>query len=95
MRVKISASQRVRYSQEVDITREEWEQLNKINEDDMCGNGGHVSGMLDLMDVFDADDFEDVEIELVDEKGEVIDVWNPDDSACIDHSEKNEGGSDD
>ena len=71
VRVRIRGRQEVNYDQEVEMTREEYDELKEqVEEHDGCFTlfSDPVSDWLDLTDV-DADDgLQDVELELLDEE---------------------------
>jgi len=77
VRVKIVAGMKVRYNQTVEITEEQWKKLKGLSEREMEDELGLY---VDLKDICDWDDFEDVELDVVDQEGKPIhppDYWNP------------------
>lgn len=64
VRVQIHAYQRVQYFQEVWMKPEEFERINAIEDDSISDE---IESYIDVMDVLDADNFEDVELMLLKE----------------------------
>ena len=74
IKVRITASHRVKYDQTVEMTRKEWDELKKsiVSDDD----GTVAEDWLDLRDVFDSDTIEadDVEAFVVDENDKILET---------------------
>jgi hypothetical protein len=62
IQVRITGRQEVRYDQIVSMTKDEWEELKRIHEDEI---GESAEGWLDLGDISDSDTMEDVEMTVV------------------------------
>ena len=79
--VKISCSQRIRFRRLVRMTRAAWNQLKATDEATMeREQRSPLSGWLDMQDVDSAGDFDDIEIDVVDEEGrqvEPAEYWDP------------------
>lgn len=71
IRVRIQASQRVRYDQVVEMDRDEWQRIKKLRDKEFAST---LSDWLDLRDVNDGDEFESDEVEgmVVDENGKPV-----------------------
>ena len=66
IRVRITATCRVQYNQVRMMLRSEWESRKQ-------GKPEYLADKLDPTDIFDAEAFEDVEAEVVDAEGKVVD----------------------
>lgn len=74
VRVRITATQRVSYSQTVTMTRDEYDKLQKRLDDDQTfgkqSTDEDLGGWLDLRDSDSDGDVEDIEIYMCDENGD-------------------------
>lgn len=69
VKVRIVARHTVHYRQFVTMTRDEWDEMKEMPEDELVDNGGGITGWLDLSDIDDADDsLEYVQAVVVDPK---------------------------
>jgi hypothetical protein len=66
LKIRITCSERVRYDQTVEMTREEWLKLKATPERKMeDGDMSPLTSWLDLREVLSGDDFDDIEIDVV------------------------------
>jgi len=73
IRIRITCEQTIRYNQIVEMTRNRWEQIKRMPECDMEDPSiSPLDGYLDLKDPVDWDDFEDVEMIVVDDDGKPV-----------------------
>ncbi|MFO1487844.1 MAG: hypothetical protein U1F65_05140 [Verrucomicrobiota bacterium] len=73
IKVRIECSQRVSYDQTVEMTREEWEKIKAKPRRKMenCDTSP-LNSWLDLRNPITSDDFDDVELDVVDSNGEPV-----------------------
>ena len=73
IKVRITCSERVRYDQTVEMTREEWAKLKATPERKMeDGDRSPLSSWLDLREPVSSDNFDDIELDVVDEENKPV-----------------------
>ena len=73
IKVRITCSERLRYDQTVEMTREQWAELKATPERKMeDGVMSPLSSWLDLRDPVSGDDFDDIELDVVDDENKPV-----------------------
>lgn len=73
IKVQIQCVEKVRYCQTVEMTKKQWEELKKTKTSKLEDSQmSPLTQYLDLHDPMDAEGFEDVEMEVVDEEGKSV-----------------------
>ncbi len=75
LKVRLTATQKIRYDQTVEMTAEQWAKFKATDERTHIVHGGDLSGWLDLTQEDDYGDLDDFEAEVIDENGKVIDSY--------------------
>tara|TARA_R110000765_G_scaffold9042_5_gene28606 strand:- start:16724 stop:16978 length:255 start_codon:yes stop_codon:yes gene_type:complete len=75
MKIEITCTRRVKFSKIVEITPEQWDELQNANEDGKLQDSdrSELDNYLDFQnDITEAEDFEDIEVNEVDDGGNIV-----------------------
>lgn len=73
LKIRITCSERVRYDQTVEMTREEWDELKATPAREMeDGDMSPLTSLLDLRDPVSSDEFDDIELDVVDDDNKPV-----------------------